>query len=426
MMPKIYNRLLIFLLLLSAGSMYFVLARNPMTIFLLLFVLIPYLSKERIKKVHVRMSLLIIPANIVFLFIVYLFGFGNQSIQPYLFLSLVFMIGVLASSYLIFDVGYAKTLSHVEKGLQFICYHALFSALLVPLLMPFMKPVFNEVSGWDGFTFFYLFFISTGSHLFDFGIMVPRNRGLFWEPSVLQFFLNFHLYIQLFEKKKRNNVQIILVIIVIITTFSTTGFLIMTGLLFMGYYSFLKIKPYYFPVIFIFLSAILYLTVVNVQLKFTENVMSGMVRIYDLFQQWVIAFHNPLTGVGLDAEIYYRVRGLYTTPAWLEALTGISGRERGSANSIMFLMGTTGILYTTVVLFGLLRQQFFTGNKLALYFLIFVSVSAAPIMLRPLFFMMIASGWIYTIQNKQEKKLYDSKKNFNHWWSGIYRVKFSP
>lgn len=425
-MPKLYNRLLILLILLSAGSMYFVLARNPMTLLLLLLVLIPYLSKERLKKVHVRACLLIIPANILFLFTVYMFGYGNQSIEPYIYFCLVLVIGVLASSYLIYDVGYANTLSHVEKSLKIICYHALIAALLVPFFMPYMTPVSNEVSGWDGFTLFYLFFTSSGGQVFDFGIMIPRNRGLFWEPSVLQFFLNLYLYIQLFEKQKRNNTQILLVFIAIFTTYSTTGFLIMTGLFFMGYYSFLKSKPYYFPAIFAFMIVIVYLTFINVQLKFTENVMSGMVRIYDLFQQWVVVMNNPLTGVGIDVELYHRVRSMYPTPAWIEALTGLSGIERGSANSIMFLMGTTGIFYTLFIIVGLLKQQFLTGNKIALYFLIFTSVSAAPIMLRPLFFTLIVSGWIYMLKTKQNKKIYEKRKNFNHWWSGIYRFKFNP
>ena len=58
------------------------------------------------------------------------------------------------------------------------------------------------------------------------GIELVRNLGIFWEPGVLQIFLNLLLFIISFVKKERSHI-FWLTLLAIVTTLSTTGLVVM-------------------------------------------------------------------------------------------------------------------------------------------------------------------------------------------------------
>ena len=54
-------------------------------------------------------------------------------------------------------------------------------------------------------TFYYLFYFEPVKHAFSFlGLELIRNQGWFWEPGVLQVYLNILLYLEgfIFKRKK--------------------------------------------------------------------------------------------------------------------------------------------------------------------------------------------------------------------------------
>ena len=60
-----------------------------------------------------------------------------------------------------------------------------------------------------------------------FGFEFCRNQGLFWEPGVLQIFLNLFFFLEAFIYKR--NRWLLIIGFVILGTYSTTGILILIG-----------------------------------------------------------------------------------------------------------------------------------------------------------------------------------------------------
>lgn len=71
-------------------------------------------------------------------------------------------------------------------------------------------------------------------------VMYPnRNSGPFWEPGIFQIYINIALFFSLFFSKEKNEknslVHVVIYVVTIFTTISTTGYIIMSGLLFWKY-----------------------------------------------------------------------------------------------------------------------------------------------------------------------------------------------
>ena len=59
---------------------------------------------------------------------------------------------------------------------------------------------------YDCYTLFNFFFYLKNTHSFSvLGIEFVRNQGIFWEPGVLQIFLNLLLFINAFIRKKEES-----------------------------------------------------------------------------------------------------------------------------------------------------------------------------------------------------------------------------
>ena len=98
---------------------------------------------------------------------------------------------------------------------------------------------------YDCYTLFKFFFYLKNTHSFSvLGIEFVRNQGIFWEPGVLQIFLNLILFIHLIHKKKRG-IIFWMTIIALLTTFSTTGLVVMFIQLIISFASDVK-KIFYF------------------------------------------------------------------------------------------------------------------------------------------------------------------------------------
>ena len=83
-----------------------------------------------------------------------------------------------------------------------------------------------------------------------FGVEFCRNQGLFWEPGVLQIYLNLFFFLQAFILKQ--NRWLFLIGFVILGTYSTTGILILIAIIYGA--TILKIGYFLTTSLFLFAS----------------------------------------------------------------------------------------------------------------------------------------------------------------------------
>jgi len=242
-------------------------------------------------------------------------------------------------------------------------------------------------------TYNYLFFFDIEKNTSNFfGIELIRNQGWFWEPGINQIYLNILLYLEGFVFK-RGKWTIPLIVFAIITTYSTTGIFIMIIILFFIFLKSIKKKP----VLYILLGLLIayplyYLAKSNFENKSVENASSMNKRIFDLVQPLSIAADNPISGIGLDLEHFQRYRSEYNQQEWIQNLVTMETTEKGSSNSITFLIAATGIPVSFFLLYCFFTQSLFTYRKKIFLIIIIISSMSEPLLLRPFFLILIISG----------------------------------
>ena len=242
-------------------------------------------------------------------------------------------------------------------------------------------------------TYNYLFFYNPEKHAFNFfGIDLVRNQGWFWEPGVNQVYLNILLYLEGFVFK-RGKWTIPLIIFAIITTYSTTGILIMLIVLVPIFIKLIKRNPLLYVFIGILIIYPLFrIAQSNFEDKASDNVSSMNKRIFDLVQPLLIAADNPFTGIGLDVEHFQRYRSEYFLDDETQSFLTVQNTEKGSTNSITFLIAATGFPISLFLIYCLFKQNLFTHRKEIFMAIILISVLSEPLLLRPFFLILIVSG----------------------------------
>ena len=157
--------------------------------------------------------------------------------------------------------------------------------------------------------------------------------------------------------------------------------------------------------IIIVLSIPVYLTFsVNVEEKVQgEKEASFQKRLFDLTQPFFIALEHPLTGIGLDLEQFQKMRSEFhfssNSLQSLEKEVGIdskaTGTDKGSSNSIMFLLAAMGFPTAFLFLYMFFKQQIITRKKWLIMLILTISVMSEPLLLRPFFFIFIISGFTH-------------------------------
>ena len=107
-------------------------------------------------------------------------------------------------------------------------------------------------------------------------------------------------------------------------------------------------------------------------------------------QPFFLAFDHPLTGVGLDDQMYVIEKDKYEVKN-INAYEGSFGR--GTSNSITFLFAILGFPTAIFFIFCLLRQNFVINNKLLFSIILFVSLFFEPVIFKPFFLVFLVSGF---------------------------------
>lgn len=402
---KLVDNLLVLFLVFTGGGLLFVFNRNFMYyIFLAVLIISILLNYHRIRK-DLMNSIIFTSISVLVLFLInFFFAIREQSVDKYLYYLTVIMTSVLFCVHFKNNRSNQILLSRLNFILKLIFFHSLLNFIAYFFISDQLSEINSEY--YTCKTYAYLFYYAsdeiTLSVMNLFGIEFCRNQGLFWEPGVLQIYLNLFFFLQAFIFKQ--NRWLILIGFAILGTYSTTGILILIGQLLYLFIQRFNENKLYLPIIFLSFIPIYFIFSINLEEKLRGNrVFSFQKRLFDFTQPIFIAATNPLTGVGLDLDQFQKLRyEFYIDNESLELINetlGVSlkaaGTSAGSANSLTFLLAAMGFPTTILFVFMFLRQKIISNHKLLFYFIVFTSVMSEPLFLRPFFFIFIISGFYY-------------------------------
>tara|TARA_Y100000385_G_scaffold241749_1_gene258330 strand:+ start:307 stop:1566 length:1260 start_codon:yes stop_codon:yes gene_type:complete len=397
---KIVDRVLILMLIMSTGGMLFVLNRNIASIvffILLLFCLI--FVGSSFKKIVVRPILLSFFSCLTLGIINYLFAASEQSLNKYGFHLLTLVISILVLLYFKNNRTNNQTVNGLYFVLKLILIHSIFNFFFFFFVKNNLSVVSSSYHEYD--TFLNIFFYSSEKGIVSlFGVEFCRNQGFFWEPGVLQGFLNILFFLEAFIIKK-NKIILLISALAILTTYSTTGLaLLLIQILYYIRKEF-KINFATFLVTIIAIPLYFILTLNMNEKIYGERESSFQKRLFDLTQPLFIAIENPLTGIGLDIEQFQNIRSeFYFSSSTLQNIqekvgiqSKVVGTDKGSSNSIMFLFASMGFPTAIILLLMLFNQSLILNQKNLFIFIVVILVMSEPLLLRPFFFMLIVSGF---------------------------------
>ena len=414
---KFFDTLLLFLLVMSGGGLLFVLQRNNLSYLLFslaIFVLV--FMGTKLKKSVFNASLFTLSVFVSLILVNYMISPQIEILRSEQLNYLQYGFHLLNIASCILILMHLKNnresyyfLDRIHFILKIVLYHALVSFICYFFVKGYL---FKLYGGWGNEyiadSFYYLFFYDAEKYKFSlFGLEFIRNQGLFWEPGILQIFLNILLFIEGFIVK-RNKWTIFLLIIAIITTYSTTGILIMLFLLAFIFWSYVRTSPLTIILVISFSLPLYYVAETNIENKtIGEKSSSFQKRYLDLVQPFAIALKYPLTGVGLDREYFQKLRSKFQMEddfgKIIQTYIGLErtseSTEKGSSNSLTYLIAAMGFPTALFLFFCLLKQDLFRKRKGIFMTIIIISIFSEPLLLRPFFLILIVSGMM-SIFNK--------------------------
>tara|TARA_B110000263_G_scaffold120278_1_gene104639 strand:- start:3279 stop:4568 length:1290 start_codon:yes stop_codon:yes gene_type:complete len=409
---KFTDNILVLLLVFTGGGLLFVFNRNVMYyIFLALLVGVILMNSYKLKR-QLLNSVISTSILVISLFILnFLFANSEQSIDKYLYYLTVIVSSILFYVHFKNNRGISIFLVRLNFVLKLICIHSLINFIAYFFVYDQLFEIggIEEIGNTEKYvcrTYNYLFYYAsdeiTLSVMNLFGFDFCRNQGLFWEPGILQIFLNLFFFLEAFIYKR--NRWLLIIGFVILGTYSTTGILILIGQLVYLFLNRFNKNKLLLPIIFLSFIPIYFVFSVNIEEKLKGNrVFSFQKRIFDFTQPLFIAAAHPLTGIGLDYHEFQKLRyEFYIDEESLELINetlGVSlkgaGTSLGSTNSITFLCAAMGFPTAILFVFMFLRQKIINDHRLLFFFIVFISVMSEPLFLRPFFFIFVISGFYH-------------------------------
>ena len=283
----------------------------------------------------------------------------------------------------------------IGRVLNFFLWQSLIGFVFIALFPSLLFKYSINLSSKAGPNFlglFYANFLGSG----PWGLQ--RSQGLFWEPGVLQIFLNIYLFIAITNGYRLK--KILLIIIGIIVAYSTTGyFLLFINILFL----LVKYKRNYVRIAILatipIFASLVYLNITN---KFYgEDYTSSLARNMDAVIAYELISNNPIIGNGFynPQEI---IKKSSLANVKYEFFTGqdISkyriNERTGITNGILDLIAVLGIPLGLYFVFKLFNQSIIETKdkvgKVIFYILIIISSLSEPIMLSTFFILLFVSS----------------------------------
>ena len=399
---KIIDTLLVFLLVMSTGGLLFVFNRNlaSVSFFILLSIVIIFFGKN-LQKSLVNSSFLSLIVIILLAIINYYFAIVEQTLDKYFF----YLLTVVLSSLTLFHFQNNRNKEVLLLRLYFVLRLVTVHAFVNFILFFFVKNNLTLITSTyhECQTFLNLFFYMPDRGMSNvFGLEFCRNQGLFWEPGVLQVFLNILFFMEAFVFKKSKK-WLLFTALVILTSYSTTGLALLLIQVVVYLKNEVKNNKFILLLVLILIVPVYMVFNVNIDEKiYGEGEFSFQKRLFDLTQPVFIALDHPLTGIGLDIDQFQQVREEFYINSNLNDMfreLGIQQKleitSKGSTNSVMYMLAGMGFPTAILFIFMLFKQNIINQKKNLFFFIVLVSVMSEPLLLRPFFFMFIISGFIH-------------------------------
>lgn len=369
-------------ILISGGNL--IIPRIPVLGLLILLALLAIAATPQ-SRIKARFSTIYLLLGAVLLAILFRSGLGE--LQATIIRYANFLGGLLLLK-LYLRAGTTAFVSDLVALLRPLAWIALITVFLATLFEPMFRTIVVEDA-----TYYHFFYI------FNFHVMIEgtgalrRPNGPFFEPGVLQIYLNIYLYIALFLLRSRW--QAALALAAVFATQSTTGLAVSVLLLGVYFWRLLGRGPAHHRVIALLAGVVIALVlsgyvIENVQSKFTGDLRgSWWARQYDLLTGLNVIAAHPWIGIGFDPDQYLAYAnqlGFADTELSDESLI-----QRGTTNGIVALFYSVGIPLGAVFLWGLFRQHMLPDRALV-GALLFLSLLSEAIMLTPFFLLFILSG----------------------------------
>jgi hypothetical protein len=411
---KFIDNLIVLMLIMSTGGLLFVFNRNIASISFLITLLVVIVFIGSIIKKSIFNSMILTFFTVVALGVInYNFAIVEQTAEKYLFYLLTVVLSTLSLLHFKNNRKADIFLIRLHSVLMLISFHAFFNFIIYFFMknnLTTISSVYHECE-----TFMHLFFYTPSKGIVNvFGFEFCRNQGFFWEPGILQAFLNMLFFLEAFVMKKRKGI-LLLITFLIITTYSTTGLILLLLQLFIYVKSEMKKNIIILPIVLSLIIPIYLIFNLNIDSKVQgEKESSFQKRVFDLTQPVFIALENPLTGIGLDVFQFQNIRQKFyissNSVQSINSLTGIDAKvevsDKGSSNSIMFLLAGAGFPSAILLLAMFFKQQIVVEKKWLWMVIMVISVMSEPLLLRPFFFLFIVSGFMYTFNRiTSHKKL---------------------
>ncbi len=218
---------------------------------------------------------------------------------------------------------------------------------------------------------------------------ILRNQGVFWEPGVLQVYMNLMFFLSVFVLRDRR--YALLAALSVLTTVSTMGYLllfiqvcvwgmrvfrrsiggIILGMLIVGT-----------------LAAVAYINIADKVVG--ANKRSASARMYDLRSSMSIVRESPLTGIGLSASKH--AEQMFKYGARDTELSIRELRAHGNSNSLAYAAASLGIPMFGILLIALSKTALIAEKKWVFLLVVLGSVSSEPLLMTPFFVLIVLSG----------------------------------
>lgn len=401
------EKLYIFLLILLTGTVYAVIG-NAVLLGLSTVVLLALFFKNINATYNVNLiSTYVILSTLLAVVLAVHFLVVPMTNSPLPYIGMLFRVSSLGLFWVYLRNKKLDFCELLQSVLKIIAIHAVIAWVLSFFVSNFLIRVPTESI--NSYTFGYVFFYNASFKLL--GITFYRNQGIFWEPGILQIYMNTLFFIVSFVKP--NKKFQLLSAALIITTYSTTGIglllLQLTVILFTAKISTIRKLLISFALGVIMLP----IFILNYQEKISDNstdtdITSSALRIYDILEGVEIAKEYPFTGIGLSQEAYAAFKKSHS------ALTSNFSEEfsdfvltRRSSNSILYFLTRFGFPFSLFWFFLIYRQGFIRQKRWLIFVIIIIENFSEPLLIEPFFLLFAASGF-YELTSIKFKNLSQS------------------
>lgn len=323
-------------------------------------------------------------------------------------LSVVYFTMCTGSAYLVLTTyrefySLQKLRDDFYSVLAFYCMNALIGFMLFLVARPLFWKIHYELLY---NTFFFIFNVSYYEGIFG----LCRNTGLFWEPGILQLFVNLYLFLSI-VRHDCSIYKMGMLVFLVLTTNSTTGFIILVVVLFYYFFLHQKLSLKYLALAALVGAMLFPLVWENVQEKTVgEYSTSGKSRQRDAVIGGMLIVDHPFLGNGFFDRDYL------TEQTFIEFLEDeIFGIEYVDENIFMSGGYTNGLLAVFIIwgipmgilIYGLFifKNRFVDRPRDKIFFAIicFLSFISEPITNTSFFMMILLSGLLLSKKQDEPK-----------------------